>query len=344
MAEQSYLQWLARDTRTTWWHDSADPRELDLALAHGAAGATTNPVLAYRALISRPDHLRALLRGMPSDIGAEERADRLVQALVEEAAGALAPRHASSGGVAGWVCAQVNPSRAGERAAMLAMARVHHGWAPNVSVKLPVTAAGLDAMEDCVAEGITVTGTISFTVPQVVAVAERHRRGAARARRAGIRPGRCFAVIMIGRLDEYLREVATDRGAPASEADIAAAGLAVTKRAYGIFRDRGYEATLLVAALRATYHMTEIAGAELVVSIHPRVQAGLLAPGVPRETRIGRPVDPSAVERLRALPDFVRAYEPDGMAEEDFLSYGLTQRTLSQFIEAGWAPMEAFTP
>ena len=62
---------------------------------------------------------------------------------------------------------------------MLAMARQFHAWAPNIAVKLPVTAAGLDVLEECVAEGITITATVSFTVPQVVAIAERHRLGLA---------------------------------------------------------------------------------------------------------------------------------------------------------------------
>ena len=40
------------------------------------------------------------------------------------------------------------------------------------------------------------------------------------------------------------------------------------------------------------------------------------------------------------MPEFVKAYEPDGMAPRDFISYGVTQRTLSQFIEAGWKLLE----
>ena len=117
-------------------------------------------------------------------------------------------------------------------------------------MKLPATAAGLDVLEDCAAEGITTTATVSFTVPQVLAIAERHRAGSARARANGVEPGKCFAVIMIGRLDDYLREVAHDNQAAVSESDIRQAGLAVTKRAYSIYKERGYDAVLLVAALR----------------------------------------------------------------------------------------------
>jgi transaldolase len=174
----------------------------------------------------------------------------------------------------------------------------------------------------------------------VVAAAERCRAGMARARARGVKPGKCFEVLMIGRLDDYLREVANDNRAAVREDDIRLAGLAVTKRAYRIYRERGYEAVLLVAALRGEYHLTELAGADLVVSIAPAWQERFISQ--PREERIDREISPAVLDRLRTVPEFVRAYEPDGMAPEEFVSYGVTQRTLSQFIEAGWKLLESF--
>jgi transaldolase len=197
-------------------------------------------------------------------------------------------------------------------------------------------------LEACVAEGITCTATVSFTVPQALHIAERHRAGCRRARNNGIEPGRCFAVIMIGRLDDYLREVAHDNQAGVSESDICQAGLAVTKRAYSIYRERGYEAVLLVAALRGDYHLTELTGADLLMSIHPTYQGIFVSRDLPREERIDRPVPEDVLERLRRMPEFVRSYEPDGMAPGDFVGFGVTQRTLTQFSEAGWKLLESF--
>jgi transaldolase len=342
MGNDSYLRWLASETPTPWWHDSADPEELDQGLAQGACGVTSNPVLTYRALLAQPSTWRERIGPLDPGLDPSAKAERLMQAVITHAAAKLEPHHRASAGEMGYVCAQVNPALAGDRETMLAMARRYHAWAPNIAVKLPVTAAGLDVLEECVAEGITITATMSFTVPQVVTVAQRHRLGAARARANRIVPGHCFAVIMIGRLDDYLRDVAWDNRVDVSESDIRQAGLAVSKRAHSIFQAEGYEAVLLVAALRGTYHMTELAGGKLVMSIHPRYQELLLAPGVPREERIERPVDRQAIERLEGVPEFVRAYEPDGMAPEEFIAYGATQRTLSQFYEIGWAMLEAF--
>ncbi len=340
MAFPTYLNWLAEATPTAWWHDSADPAELVRALEWGAAGVTTNPILVNQALRSNPDAWRSLLGGLDEHLSAEERAIARIQAVTIATAARLEPRFRAAGGDQGYVCAQVNPARAGDRDAMLVMARRFHAWAPNIAVKLPVTLAGLDVLEECTAEGITVTATVSFTVPQAVAVAERHRRGAARARQSGIQPGRCFAVIMIGRQDDYLRDLAADNRAGWSEAEIRQAGLAVTKQAYQIYQREGWEAVLLVAALRGVYHMTGLAGGKLVMSIHPKIQAMLLEPGVARQPGIDEPVDPQVVQRLLRLAEFRRAYDPQGMAPADFFTYGLTQRTLAQFNEGAWAQLE----
>ena len=43
-------------------------------------------------------------------------------------------------------------------------------------------------------------------------------------------------------LDDYLRDVAHDRKAAVEESDIRQAGLAVAKRSYAVFKERGYEA------------------------------------------------------------------------------------------------------
>ncbi len=342
MQNGTYLNWVISNTKTKWWHDSADPAELDLGLERGAVGVTTNPFLTNATLAKNKaawkEHIDAVLA---QKLPPEAKAEALMRGVVTQAAAKLMPEYERSGGENGYVCAQVNPLRAGERECMLPMAKRFHAWAPNIAVKLPATAAGIDVLEDCIAAGITVTVTVSFTVPQVVAIAERHRKGIARAKAAGIEPGKCFSVIMIGRLDDYLREVARDSYPGVDEASIRQAGLAATKRAYRIYKERGYEAVLLVAALRGEYHFTELAGADLVMSIHPGFQPPFIDKDHPREETIDREIPAHAIQQLSRMPEFVRAYEPDGMSPEEFVTYGATQRTLSQFSEVGWKPLES---
>jgi transaldolase len=343
MPNNTYLDWVIQNTRTQWWHDSAEAAELQLGLERGAIGVTTNPFLSNVALVKdRELWAPAINEVLAKNLPAEAKAEALVRIAVTNACEKLMPEFERSKGQSGFVCGQVNPVRAGDRDCMMQMARRYHTWAPNIAVKLPCTLAGLDVLEDAVAEGITITSTVSFTTPQALAIAERHQAGIARAKAKGIVPGKCFAVIMIGRLDDYLREVAHDNNVAVSEQDIQQAGLAATKRAYQIYKQKGYEAVLLIAALRGTNHLTELAGADLLMSIAPGFQTPFVTKEFPREERIDVPVAADVIERLSQMPEFVRAYEPNGMTQAEFVTYGATQRTLCQFVEVGWKLLENY--
>ena len=59
-----------------------------------------------------------------------------------------------------------------------------------------------------------------------------------------------------------------------------------------------------------------------------------------RLPRIAEPVAPRIMKTLLSIPEFVRAYEPDGMTPEEFDTYGATVRTLRGFLQAD-ADLEA---
>lgn len=120
------------------------------------------------------------------------------------------------------------------------------------------------------------------------------------------------------------------------------AGLAVAKRTYQIFEQRGYDAVIMPAGLRGAYHLTEMAGGKLLYTINTRVQDMILAADPPQEERISNPVPQDVLNQLMKIPEFVRAYEPDGMKPSEFITYGVTQKLLSQFNETGWAPLETY--
>ena len=342
MSANKYLQWLSSETRSDWWHDSAIIEELEEAIANGAVGLTTNPLLIKLSLFAKPDVWRPMLKNIPASLTPAEKAEEIARVITTHLAAKLLPIFEKTKGEKGFVCAQVNPTKAGDADLMLAMARRLAKWAPNICIKLPVTAAGLDVLEECIAEGMSVCGTASFTVPQALAIGERHMKGLARAAENGVKPGRCFAVVMVGRLDDYLRDVAHDRKADVKESDIIQSGTAAIKRAYSLFKERGYKAILMPAGMRGHYHLTALAGAAMSMSVAPKIAGMALEIAHPFTEHIDEPVAPDVIDRLRTLPEFVRAYEPDGMKPTDFITYGVVQRTLSQFVEAGWSPIEAY--
>ena len=54
-----------------------------------------------------------------------------------------------------------------------------------MQVKAPVTAAGVQAIETATVAGVSINATVSFTVPQMLAVGEAIERGLKRREAAG---------------------------------------------------------------------------------------------------------------------------------------------------------------
>lgn len=342
MSDNTYLQWLSSETQTKWWNDSGIPSEIDSALYNGAVGVTTNPVLTARALESKIISWKDDISSILADKNQSQKALKLTAVIVKAAAEKTLPHFVSSEGSDGFVCAQVDPALVADREAMLSGAEFYSSLGKNISVKLPATAAGLDVMESCVAKGIHVTMTVSFTLPQVITIAERYEKAVRQAEKMGIIPGTCYAVVMIGRLDDYIRDIAHDSKADVTESDIRTAGLAVVKKAYEIYREKGYSAKLIIAAMRGVYHITELAGSDMVLSIHPSYQKMLMENPPKNLELINKPIDERAVQRLLRITEFQKAYLEDGLAENEFISYGAEQRTLTQFSEIGWKKIVDF--
>ena len=168
------------------------------------------------------------------------------------------------------------------------------------------------------------------------------KKGLSRAKNSGSRPGKCFAVVMVGRIDDYLLNVAHDRKASVEDSDITMAGTAIIKRAYEIFEEKNYQAVLMPAGMRGAYHATALAGSRMVLSIHPKIQAMIAKLQEPFEEQINETVDSAVIGRLKTIPEFLKAYEPEGLAPIDFISYGAVQKTLSQFADAGWASIQEY--
>jgi Transaldolase len=87
--EDSYLRWLAKETPTTWWHDSGDPAELRLALEHGAEGVTTNPPLIGKLLDPYRDRWSDVLNTGDKDLTLNDRAELILRTAVQDAAKTL---------------------------------------------------------------------------------------------------------------------------------------------------------------------------------------------------------------------------------------------------------------
>ena len=337
---KSPLHEMTQTTPTMLWNDSADLDELRYAIDNGAVGATCNPVIALGILKKeiaawRP-RIQQLIREMPR--ATEDQIGwKLVEEMSVRAAKLLEPAFAEHRGRNGRLSIQTDPRLYRDTAAILENAKRFAALAPNVIVKIPATRAGIPAMEEATAMGLTINATVCFTLPQCLAVAQAVERGLRRREAEGkeIASMGPVCTIMVGRLDDWMKvylekhEISVDPGI------LEWAGVAVFKKTYGIFRSRGYRVRLLSAAFRNHMHWSELIGADAVISPPSAWQKRFNASDIEVRTRIDDPVDPRIVETLLAkFPDFRRAYMEDGLTVDDFDSYPPTVRTLRQFVAA----------
>ena len=336
----SPLQRMTQTTPTCLWNDSASVQELSYSIEHGAVGATCNPVIVLGVLKKElgqwKQRVEELLRDRPA-AAEDEIGWQLVRDISVNCARLLKPAFEKHRGRNGRLSIQTDPRLYRDTNAIVAQAEEFSKLAANMIVKIPVTAAGIPAIEEATYRGISINATVCFTLPQCIAVAEAAERGLKRRERegkeiAGMGP---VCTIMVGRLDDWLKVMAERKSITIDPGYLEWAGVAVFKKTHQIFRHRGYRIRLLSAAFRNHMHWSEFIGGDIVVSPPYAWQLRLNASDIEVRQRIECPVDPQIVETLaRKFTDFRRAYSEDGMTIDEFDTFGATRRTLRQFITA----------
>jgi len=335
------LHEMACTTPTQYLNDSCAVSELEYALARGVSGATSNPVIVLNTLKKEMHLWRERIARIVHDNPTwhETRiAWQVYEELALNGARMLLPVFEGSGGRLGRLSIQTDPAAYNDAETTLRQAMHFAGLAPNMQVKIPCTAAGVSIIEDATFRGVNLNVTVSFSVPQVLAIGEAIERGLRRREAAGfdVSTMRPYATMMVGRLDDWLKVVVKKDSIAIDPGHLEWPGVAAFKRAAQIFAERGYRTRMLSAAYRNFLHWTEFVGAEVALTIPWDWQVKFNDSEVRPERRMHVPVDPKILDVLNTgIPEFRRAYEPDGMSVREFDSFGATVRTLRTFI-SGW--------
>jgi transaldolase len=286
--------------------------------------------------------LDRLVRDFPGDTE-DDLAWKLIHELAIASAAKLRPVYDATRGAKGFLSVQISPKYYPSRERMVAQAVQLAALAPNIAIKAPATEAGIAAMEEMTARGIRINATVSFTVPQALAVAAALERGLKRAKASGhdadaIRP---YITLMIGRVDDQLKRAAEAQKISVTPGAIDWAGIAVFKHAHRLFKARGLPGTLLAAAYRHEAHWSQIIGREVLQTVPYTWWTKFNATAGAPALTLDQPVDDAVIAELRAkFPDFVRAHDEHGMLPAEFIRYGATVHTLHQFL-GGYADLLA---
>jgi transaldolase len=337
---KSPLHEMTQTTSTCLWNDSASIQELTYSIEHGAVGATCNPVIVLGVLKKEmaqwKDRIQALIQQWPKATE-DEIAWQLVREISRKSAALLKPIFDAQRGRNGRLSIQTDPRLYRDTDAIVRQAEEFSKLAPNMIVKIPVTRAGIPAIEEATYRGISINATVSFTLPQCVAVAEAVERGLERRAREGkeIASMGPVCTIMVGRLDDWLKVAAEKENISTDPGYLEWAGIAVFKKTYQLFKRRGYRIRLLSAAFRNHMHWSEFIGGDVVVSPPYAWQVRFNASDIEVLPRIEKPVESRIVEELnKKFVDFRKAHEEGGLTVDEFDAFPPTRRTLRQFIAA----------
>lgn len=332
------LKIMTETTETDYWNDSCSIKELEYAIPNGAVGATTNPVIVYNVLKNELDLWRdRILEIAAQNPTADEDAVawQLIEEMAVKGAEILKPVFDKKKGLKGRISIQTNAKFHRNAEAMVEQALRFDKLAPNIQVKMPATAAGVEAIEESTYQGVNINATVSFSVPQAIAVAEAVEQGLARREKEGKDTTSMSPVctIMIGRVDDWLKIIANNRNILVNPAYLELAGVAVMKNAARIFKERGFRTRVLGAAYRNYNHVAELIGGNVIHTIPYKWQIRYNGSDMPITETTSVAPDPEMIKVLKEnFEDFVKAYEPDGMKPEEFENFGPTRRTLRQFI------------
>jgi transaldolase len=302
-------------------------------MERGAVGATTNPVIVKgvleKELDSYRDYITQLIKENPTK-SEDKIAWTVIEKMAVDGAKLLAPLFDTKTG-AGRISIQTNTKYFNNAEKLVEQAVYFNTLAPNMQVKAPATSAGIKAFEEMTYRGVSINATVSFTATQAIAVGEAVARGLARREAEGLDNSELNPVctIMVGRLDDWLRESAEKKNICIDPCALHYAGIACIKKAYKVYKEKGWKTKLLSAAYRTPLQWLEFIGGDMIMTIPYKNQVPFNGSDFEIKARMDDEVNPYYIKELRKHPDFVKAY--DEMSVEDFDTYGPVNKTLDQF-------------
>jgi len=205
------------ETGTKVWLDGVDPDEIRQNRAWGITGATSNPAIVSK-IVERGRFNGRISELIEQGLSNDQVAWELDDELVRSAQKVFLPVWEQTKGNDGYVSFELDPLIEEDTPRLDNSERVKQyldlgkKWSAaqsNRMIKVPATAAGLDALEALAAAGVTINVTLMFTERQYLAARDAIWRGAQR-RKDGLRDFKSVYSIFVSRVDVYTEEHVAD--------------------------------------------------------------------------------------------------------------------------------------
>ncbi len=333
-----YFERVRRETGGRFWVNNPTIEEMDLALAHGAMGCTTNPGYGGNLVKRAPDEVLPIVRAALAESDDDEVVAELVQArLVGRICERFGELYERSGRREGFVSIQGAPERDTVGANIIEAAERAWTIAPNATPKIPATIPGYEAFEYAVRKGSQVIVTEVFSVAQVIETCERYLAVTAET---GVRPP-FFMSPITGILGDHFKKLAARDGLDVPIGAIEQAGVIVSRACFDVVRTREYPVTLLYGGARIELDFAGLIGGGMAATINWSTAAELIEHDLPARVSVTDAADPAVVETLTAaFGEMRQALDPEGLPLEDFEEFGPVLHFRDAFID-GWNGVRA---
>jgi transaldolase len=154
----------------------------------GIRGITSNPAIFEKAIAGNKIYDRAIEKGIQSSKSVQEIYEDLIFTDIRNACDILMPVYEETDGLDGYVSIEVPPSLAKSTDnSTIEEARRYYQTIerPNLMIKIPGTPEGLIAVEQAIAEGMSINVTLLFSVQSYVNTAEAYLKGLEQRAAAG---------------------------------------------------------------------------------------------------------------------------------------------------------------
>lgn len=205
-------------------------------------GVTTNPTIFANALASGESYAEQVAQLAMRGASADEAIVEITTDDVRSGADILRPEYERTNGADGRVSIEVSPELAHDTEATTAQAK--ELWArvdrPNVHIKIPATKAGLPAITEVLAAGISVNVTLIFSLERYDEVIAAYLDGIEQARAAGrdISQIHSVASFFVSRVDTEVDKRLSAIDNEAAAALRSRAGIANARLAYELYEAR----------------------------------------------------------------------------------------------------------
>lgn len=205
--------------------------ELERRIAElSVSGVTTNPAIFQKSISDTDEYEQDLKKLAENGVDVDAAIIELTTTDVRNACDVFASTYSATQGVDGRVSIEVDPRLADDAAGTAAAAHALHAKVdrPNVLIKIPATAAGIEVIPQILADGIDINVTLIFGAEQYRKVALAYVEGLEKALEAGrnLNSVHSVASVFVSRFDS-----AADKVLDSGSADPALRGTAALTNA-----------------------------------------------------------------------------------------------------------------